>query len=135
MRLAIPLLSLALLLPIAAQANDTPQAEYEQGIKLRNGDGVEKNPNGGLRHIINAAKQKHVPALLEISRINLAGDGVTQSTSEGWAFLLIADKYATGAEKAEVAARKKAARSMLKGDDETVGQKRAADFIKKNFGA
>jgi len=67
---------------IALNSGHSSQKQYEQGMALLEGEGVEKNEAKAFEILLAAAKAGNVDAQTQVGRMYAIGDGVTKDSAE-----------------------------------------------------
>ena len=76
-------------------------AQYYLGIMHRRGWGTPVDRTESLRWLILSSKKRYAPALSELGRIYMEGDGVERNRIDGWSYLMLANRYGTEEQRAE----------------------------------
>ena len=72
------MLAALLLLPAAARAQASADADYHLGLAYRNGDGVPRDPAAALRCLRSAAAGGVAPAMFILSHMLAEGEGAAR---------------------------------------------------------
>jgi hypothetical protein len=76
-------------------------AQYYLGIMHRRGWGTAVDRTESLRWLILSSKKRYAPALAELGRIYMEGEGVERDRADGWAYFLLANRYGNDDQRAE----------------------------------
>lgn len=75
-------------------------AQYYLGLMHRKGWGTPVDRTESLRWFFLSAKKRYAPALAELGRIYMEGEGVEQDRVEGWSYLQLANRFGTEEDRA-----------------------------------
>jgi TPR repeat protein len=78
-----------------AAAFGVPEAQYNLGYLLLNGDGVPPSPEQAARWFGEAARNGFGPAQLALGYLYLEGAGVAKDTADAWAWFRAAESRKT----------------------------------------
>ena len=76
-------------------------AQYHLGMMHRRGWGTSVDRTESLRWLILSSKKRYAPALAELGRIYMEGEGVETDRADGWAYFLLANRYGNDEQRAE----------------------------------
>lgn len=85
----------------AAALAPRADAQYYLGIMHRNGWGTPVDRTESLRWLFLSAKKRYAPALAELGRVYIEGEGVEKDQVEGWSYFLLANRFGTPEQRAE----------------------------------
>ncbi|ABS64618.1 Sel1 domain protein repeat-containing protein [Parvibaculum lavamentivorans DS-1] len=85
----------------AASLAPRADAQYYLGIMHRRGWGTPVDRTESLRWLLLSAKKRYGPALTELGRVYMEGEGVERDRVEGWSYLLLGKRFGTPEQGAE----------------------------------
>lgn len=119
----------------AAALAPRADAQYYLGLMHRRGWGTPVNRTESLRWLYLSARKRYAPALSELGRIHMEGEGVEKDQAEGWSYFLLADRFGTDAERAEASAYREKYDGRMKRSEKDKARELADAWISAHGGS